>query len=105
MIRQDLAYVQNYSKSIGSIGQSKYDEMDGNPIPVPCNVYPLTAAEMESYGLQLIETRSVICDAWPGDIHSRITFDGAEWDQYGPVKTYDKSWGVRSVQVIIKKRG
>lgn len=105
MRRQDVVTVQNFTKTVGGIGQAKYTTPNGKPVKVPCNVYPLTAAESEAFGLQLIETQSIVCDAWPGNVHSRITYQGEAWDQVGPVKTFSKTFGVRSVQLVIQKRG
>lgn len=107
MRKQDVVSVQQYTKSTGGIGQAVYTA-SGEPVTVPCNVYPLTAEEVTTYGLQEIETRSVVCDllpGWPGRPHSRITFEGAEWDQYAMPKTYNKTRAATSVQIIIKKRG
>jgi len=103
--RQDVIIVQNYSKTVGNIGQTSYDTPDGPPVKVECNVYPLDADEETRYGLQEIETRKVVCDAWPGRAHSRMTFEGENWDQHAPEKNYSKSFSARSVQVVIKKRG
>lgn len=97
--------VQLYTKTTGGIGQNKYDTPVGEPIKVACNVYPLTTEEETAAGLQSIDTRKVVCDAWPGDLHCRVTFDGAEWDQHAPAKDFNKSWAARSVQLVIKKRG
>lgn len=105
MRRQDLAWVQNYKASPGGIGQNKYDVLDGPTRAVECNVYPLSTALIDTLGLQLVDSRLLVCDAWPGNVHSIISFDGALWDQAAPPKNYNKTHGVRSVQVVIKRRG
>lgn len=103
MRRQDVVEVQQYKATRGGVGQNVYTA-DGPLILVPCNVYPLTAEEITTYGLQLVETRTVVCDSWPGTPHSRILFEGAEWDQHAVPKAFNKTRAARSVQIIIKKR-
>ena len=100
-----MVHVQNFTKTIGGIGQNKWDTPDGLPIPVPCNVHPLTAEELVADGLQSIDSRKVVADKWPGNIHSRITFRDEEWDQVGPAKVHDISDHANSIQITIKKRG
>lgn len=105
MRRQDSVTVQRHEKGpAGKVGQTTYVPV-GDPIPVPCNVYPADADIVEAYGLQKIETRHVVGDAWPGDLHSTITFEGATWDPATPVSTFGKTPSARSVQLHIKKRG
>ena len=105
MKRKKSVSVQNYLKKKGSIGQSTYTEPDGAAVPVPCNVYPLDAAEVVEYGVQELETLKLYCDSWPGNLHSRITYRGEEWDQAAPVKGFDNTVKLKNVVVIIKKRG
>lgn len=105
MRRKHKVIVQNYSKTIGGVGQAKYDTPDGPPVPVPCNVHPLDADLVVANGLQESDTRLVVADFWPGRTHSRISYQGAEWDQHAPPQVHDISTNAQSVQVIIKKRG
>lgn len=105
MIRRHTITVQNYTASTGGIGQPKYNVFDGYEIEVPCNVHPLTAELITTYGLQEVDARLVVADSWPGNTHSTITYAGATWDQQGPAKVNGISDGARSVQFIIKKRG
>lgn len=103
MIRKHVASVQNYKSTIGTIGQKEYSEADGAPISVPCNRYALGADEVKDLGLQMIETKKLFCDSWPGDSHSVITIEGQKWAQVGPTQTFDNT-SIRNVVVIIEKR-
>lgn len=105
LIRQDVVEVQNYSKGTGAVGQSTFNVPDGAPIKVKCNVYPAEQSVIETYGLQQVDTRLVVCDSWPGNIHSTIAFEGAVWEPATPVAAYRKTVSARSVQLHIRKRG
>lgn len=102
MRRQDIALVQNYTKTTGTIGQAVYTTPDGAPKRVECNGYPLDAALIDLFGLQKVETRALWCDAWPGDLHSTIEFEGQKWMQAAPLATHNKSQNLLNVVVPIK---
>lgn len=98
-----IASVQRRVERKGKAGQVEYVD-DGLPIPVRGNLYPLTTDEVQFYGDRGTDTRKWFCQVWPGDMHSRITLDGAEWDQVEPAKTFDAGVRSRHVEVILRKR-
>jgi hypothetical protein len=102
-----VVVVQNYSRTISDMGTPKNAEPDGPPVTVRCNVYPLSSDESVSLGLINDETRRVYLHftTWPGNQHSTITFDGALWEQVGPVVTYDSGFATKHSQVVLRKRG
>lgn len=104
MQRRDAVFVQNYQQTKGETGQNLYTVPDGEAVRVPCNVYPVDADTITAYGLQEVETRLIVCDMWPGNIHSTVAFEGVEWDVAAPVQNFDKTPSARSVQVVVKKR-
>lgn len=103
MMRKHVVIVQPYEKVLGPMGESTY-RPTGAPVPVPCNVHPITADEITAFGLQEVDARKIVADTWPGDIHCRITYDGEEWDQHGPAHHHDISDNANSWQVLIQKR-
>lgn len=105
MRRKHVVLVQNFLKTTGSLGQAKYDEPDGEPIRVLCNAHPLDAELIKTNGLQEHDTRHLYADFWPGNAHSRVTYNGATWEPHGLPQVYDISAAANSVQIIIKKRG
>lgn len=95
--------VQGYTKQAGTAG-SVYAP-HGDPVVVPANVHPLSTTELTNLGLQASDTRRVHARIWPGDMHSRVTFQGAEWDQVAPAQLYDMSPATTHYEVIIRRRG
>lgn len=103
---RDVVRVQNFKETIGTSGQTKRTQPDGQPIAVRCNVYPLTATELTSLGLVNDETlRLFVREPWPGDQYSAIDYGGATWEQNGPAVTYRAGTNSAHTQVIIRKRG
>lgn len=96
--------VQLYEEVAGSVGQKEFQPV-GAEIPVRGNKHPLTAQETEDYGLQNFTTTNWHSTSWPGDQHSRVTLEGAEWDQIGEAKLFDMSERTRHYEVILRKRG
>lgn len=101
--QRDKLIVQNYTDTVGSEGQSEWAK-SGEPFSVTCNVYPLTASESESLGLQNIETRAVHIHfgGWIGNQHSTIEHDGRTWQQIGPAISYTKGQRTGHVRLIIE---
>lgn len=97
-----------YEKTAGSAGQAEWvpiEIADGDPVPsVRCNVRPLSAEEVQFWGDRGKDTRIVFADTWPFDIHSRLTFEGAEWDQVEPEKNFDFGAATKHHEVVIRKR-
>ncbi|NVC23402.1 hypothetical protein E7Z53_08095 [Kocuria salina] len=55
----------------------------GDPIPVRCNVKPISTVEAEAYGITARETYRITARDWPGDHLSLVAYDGRDWDQHG----------------------
>lgn len=87
----------------GSAGQTEYRDVDEEPKTVACNVRPLSVDEQSYYGDRAVVRRKVFADTWPFDIHSRLTFDGAEWD-VEPEQRFDYGAGTKHVEVVIRRR-
>lgn len=103
---RDIVTVQNYTPTIGTSGQTKYTSPDGDPIPVRCNAYPLTADERTALGLiNDVTVRLFVRTEWPGNQRSTIVYDGSEWEQSGPATTYRAGTASGHTQVILRKRG
>lgn len=104
---RDKLSVQNYRETTGSVGQTKHDEPDGDPIPVRGNLYPLEATEVESFGLQNVETRQFHQHAgkWPGNQFSRVFFEGSKWEQVGPAVRYTKGRQTAHTRVVLRRIG
>ncbi len=79
---------------------------DGTPVAVRAVVQPLTAVERVDLGLATETTRKVLTpEHWPGGLHSRITWDGRDWDQVGEARTYVTGRRSQHDEVVIKARG
>lgn len=103
---RDVVLVQNFLETIGTSGQTKRTEPDGDPIPVRCNAYPLTSTELANLGIvNDVNVRLFVRGHWPGDQYSVITFDGALWEQNGPIQTFRAGTNSGHTQVILRKRG
>lgn len=83
-----------------------WDLADGEPILVPCNVQTVTAEEMQVLGGTLTGTlmRCIGRGPWPGGVHSRIRWAGAEWDQEGDARVYSQSPRTAHFDAIIRRR-
>lgn len=83
-----VVWVQNYSKQKDSRGATKLLP-DGEPIPTRAFVDDARSwSDAEEYlenGLQLKNLRVVYAKTWPGDVNSRIFFDGYEFVTEGEV--------------------
>lgn len=100
-----------YWRVTGSAGQAEYQPLPGpvpgslnNPLVIACNVRPLNADEVQLWGDRGSDTRTVFADAWPFDIHSILTFEGATWNQVEPAKNFDYGAATRHHEVVIRKR-
>jgi hypothetical protein len=104
---RSVVRVQNMLPTIGTSGQTKYVEPDGEPVDVRCNVYPLSSDERSDIGLvNDVTVQAILHHAeWPGDQHSRITYDGAKWEQVGPADRYVVGHASRNVRVVLRKVG
>lgn len=76
----------------------------GAPIPVPCSVRALTAAETADLGLSTETVYRVVARDWPGDVLSLLTWRGDDWQPIGDPLRFDGStrtqhWQVRMKQV------
>lgn len=105
MRRRHVITGVQYESFKGSAKQTEYRPVFGpQPAPVPCNVHPLDAAEVQFYGERSRDMRKVFADTWPFDTHSRLTFQGAEWDQVEPEKDHDLGVRTKHQEIIIRKR-
>ena len=95
----------NYMPVKGSASQTEWVPVMGPALaPVKCNVHPLDTAEIQFYGEQSRDMRKVFADSWPFDTHSRLTFQGSEWDQVEPEKDHDLGERTKHHEIIIRKR-
>jgi len=86
---------------------------DGDPVEVKgAQVEPVTTDEAQSLGLEMLTSYRVTCRGpWPerptdpGAVHSRITWNGREWDQRGEPRRYGRGRLTRHVVVFISARG
>lgn len=104
---RDTIYVQNYLETTGSVGQTKHTEPNGDPIKLKGNLYPLDASEVESFGLQNVESRlfHLHRGQWPGNQFSKITFEGSKWEQIGPTSVYNKGRMTSHTRVVFRRIG
>lgn len=91
-----VVYVQKYRKEKSRLGDTKLVK-DGAPIPTPAFVDDARSwSDAEEYlenGLQLKNLRVVYAKTWPGDVNSRVFFDGYEFVTEGEVSR--SSWSPR----------
>lgn len=74
-------------ESLDEYGAPTYKE--GEPVTVRCNVHPVSATDVEAYGLKPLDTYAVTTapGAWPDTATSRIEWDGDTYTQRGrPLK-------------------
>ena len=95
--------VQKRKSKTGSANQKEY-ENDGAPVIIPGTYHPLSAEEILVWGTSTRETGKFFCRSWPGDIHSRITFRGAQWDQVAPAEISDIGQNTKHVVVVLRRR-
>lgn len=83
-------WVQNYVSRRNEFGSTDLVR-DGDPIPVRAFVQDARswsdAEEYLEHGLQLKNLRVVYARTWPGDVNSRVFFDGFEFVTEGEVST------------------
>ena len=81
-------WVQNYKIGRAPNGSSQLVK-DGEPIPVKAFVDDARswsdAEEYLEHGMQLKNLRVVYARTWPGDVNSRVFFDGFEFVTEGEV--------------------
>jgi hypothetical protein len=99
---RDVVIVQKRVVSQGKMGEDVYTDQ-GDPIPVHCNVYPVSATESESLGLVNSEVRQVFLHqgTWPADQFSELTYDGAIWEQQGRAVPFTKGQRTKLTRIYI----
>lgn len=75
----------------------------GAPVTVPCSCQPLSATEIDSFGLRTETVRKIICRSWPGDINSQVLWDGHEWDTVADPEHFSMSPATDHWELLIKK--
>jgi hypothetical protein len=95
--------VQRTKEVRGSAGQRER-ENDGDPIPLRGNMHELDAEEIQFWGDRQRVTKKFFYygKTWPGDIFSKITFDGSDWDQVAPAKMF--GFTRKHIEVILRER-
>lgn len=95
--------VQNYTTARSERGH-RLPEPAGAPVTVACNVQPSHSDEDTDAGLQAILTLRITASTWPGDINSRITYDGHEYDTVGEPMVHAMSRRTAYIEVIARRR-
>jgi hypothetical protein len=98
--------VQPMKKSLDEHGHKEL-EANGAPVPVSCDVFPLSAEDIATFGTANEDIRSAtIRDRpWPGDQSSVLTFDGSIWEQVGPAVSRDIGLLTKRTVVKLKRLG
>lgn len=80
--------------------------VDLDPVEVRGTVQPLSAEESYQLGLTSeVVYRFLTVGPWPGGVHSRIWWDGREWEQLGEALHHTTGRLTRHVVVRFRAKG
>lgn len=78
---------------------------EGDPVQVRGAFQTQTVAEQDEQGRQVEELFLFICRRWPFGPHTRVTFEGAEYEQVGAPRRYRMSPRTAHDDVILRAVG
>ncbi len=99
---RDRVLLQLREPGRGSLNQKELVDT-GDPVPLKCNVYPISVDEQQFYGRSAGDVRKLFCRSWPGNLDTIVTFEGDVWD-VEPAQPFGAGRNTRHVEVVIKRR-
>lgn len=88
----------------GAGGDTLWVDLD--PVEVRGTVQPLSAEESYQLGLTSeVVYRFLTVGPWPGGVHSRISWDGREWEQLGEALHHTTGRLTRHIVVRLRAKG
>lgn len=79
--------------------------VEKEPVDFACNVRPLSASELDSYGSKLTDSYSITAPpgAWVWDSNSVVIYDGERFEQVGRVRKSRRGRSTQADRVIIQR--